>query len=423
MSDFVRSHEQDLEDQELERLRRELEEWRRDGATMLARVEALTAELANLRGEPASYSPWLTASAVDRFIACAASAVLPRTQEDSAAATKGTQIHDAELRPGQLPRVFYEWFGEHEPRYEVSLAWRPRDGSVLYLGERLERDYALPHPDWLAGTMDAGACRHDVISVADLKTGYNQTRGSLGDPARAGQLLLLAWLLWQYLAERRGARDWRPDRVRVAWLMRPENGQPTIEDAEVAPDALERWAAKLAARAERTRAGVPEMRPGPHCTHCPCFNACPAQDNALRRLAELPPGGPIDDEAAALAYYAIAASEKAVAQGSRALLTYSERKTAQARAAGEDADGDIRLGGDRVLRVLRSTRREIDARLALQSGIIPPAAATYSVTAESIRRAMPGVNLEAIMERLAEAGAVRSKQTAPFLAQIGKKTQ
>ena len=56
-----------------------------------------------------SYAPFLTASAVDRFLLCPASATLPKVYSESAAATAGTEAHARILRPGGLPASVLRW--------------------------------------------------------------------------------------------------------------------------------------------------------------------------------------------------------------------------------------------------------------------------------------------------------------------------
>lgn len=388
------------------------------------------------------YKPFLTASGVDLFELCTASAIQARTQEDNEASTKGNEVHFELLRPEAMPPLFRQWFGAREPRYESAFAWHPRTGRALYLGDRIERSYELPDPDWLAGTDDACGVSRGVLSVADLKTGFRQTSGSLGDPTLAGQLRLNAWNLWQYVADSQSpprpgqvgyaawaqrhpeqARGdapiprWRPTRIRLAWFLRPEKGDPLVEDGEIDPDALEGWAQRLALRAEQARSSAPELRPGEHCARCNCWDACPVGGMALRRLSELPDDGPATDEDAELAHYALTAANRMVERGKKALSVYVQRRAIAAKAAGA-ASGDVPISGGKALRVIRGTRREIDAGVALRSGLIPSGAAQVSVTQESIRRAMPGADMDAVLSGLEAAGAVTKVQTAPYVSVV-----
>lgn len=369
-------------------------------------------------------APFLTASQVDLFRACRASATMPRTREESEAATAGTERHAEVLRPGAMPAAFLAWFGD-EPRYEAAFAWDGR--RAVFLGEGLDRAYELPTHDagsaladlvleavagarrtaygpvvydsvldrlqaaalaydptdrslWLAGTADACSVRGRVLSVADLKTGYRQARGSLPPPRGAGQLRLLAWLLWQYRdSEHPG---WEPERIRVAWHLHADGGEPLVEDAELDPAELRAWATRLHAAALAARDGLPEARPGEHCARCGGFDACPAQGQAIRHLSESPDPIVTDSDAGA-AWSAIQAAQRRLDRTRQAVRTYLERRAAEHRAGrAEEPDADI--GGGKLLRLSRSSRTEVDADLALSSGVLPPEAARVSVSSETI---------------------------------------
>lgn len=368
------------------------------------------------------YRPFLTASRVDLFLGCSGFVALPWVSEYSEAAAAGTAQHEETLQPGALPRVFFDWFG-CEPRFESAIAWDPDSGETLHLGDNIHREYDLPGPNWLSGTADACRVIGDVISVADLKTGRRQTRGSLGPPTGAGQLRLLAWILWQHTARLRRAagrgEGWAPKRIRVAWLMQPADSDPFIEDGEIAAADLEAWAWNLARRCAHSRSGVPDLRPGDRCRYCPAFDACPPQGDSLRRLAEST-SGPLSDEDAAAAYFAIAAGQKLIERGRRALRIYVERRVDAMRAAGVPAsETGVPIGAGKALRLVTTARREIDVRRALASGLVPPEAATLSISQESIRRALLNANsarsVDAIMEELESAGAVSRLPNASYV--------
>lgn len=352
------------------------------------------------------YAPFLTASRVELFARCPASAVLPRVEEESAAAARGTEIHTQTLVAGKLPRIFIDWFGR-EPRYEVALAWHPQTGEAKLLGENLQRGYELDAPGWLTGTADALTIQNGVVSVADLKTGHSQTRGSLGPPKDSYQLRTLAWLAWKMVEASQSVSLlneealWHPKRVRLAWFMQPDDGrEPWIEDTEVAPDELEAWARKLARRVEAAQAVVPAAQPGEWCRFCPSFDACPAQGDALRRLADV--DTPIaDDEVAAATYRALHDAERQVERAKTALALYVERR------------GEVPMGGGKSLRLTRSTVRRIDGAQALARGLVPPSAADVSVTQASLQRA--GLDPDEALDRLREAGCVTEVQGQPYV--------
>lgn len=415
-------------------------------------------------------APILTASRVDLFRECAYSVLLPQTSEDSEAAARGTAVHAEVLRAGHLPQKALDWFGGRDPRYEATFALEilplgagREYGRVAYVGQYLPRDvaYDLPEPSegavWVAGTADAAAVRPDAagacLSLADLKTGYGQTRGSLPHPSRSGQLLLLASMLrlWResggrgepgvllvpdHLAapqEPADARHWpaegpasapgpeSPDagagglpgapardpisRVRLAWVLHPDDGPTRLEDTEVEPGELADWTRRFSRRVRYAASGSPPMRPGHHCAHCPCFDACPAQGGALRRLSEMT-GGPLTADDAAIVAAAIPAAERQIASARRALRLFVER------AGGGK---DLPIGGGKALRVIRGSRRDVDARIALQSGVVDLSQARVTVTQASIRDGNPSCDVDAVMDALEQAGAVTHVQTAPHV--------
>ena len=73
------------------------------------------------------------------------------------------------------------------------------------------------------------------------------------------------------------------------------------------------------------------------------------------------------------------------------------------------------MGNGKKLKMARSTLRRIDARIALASGIIPPAACEVSVTQASIAAALPDSDLDEIMSRLEDAGAITIASSAAYV--------
>ena len=377
-----------------------------------------------------TYAPFLTSSRVDLFRHCGASAIYSQTQGESAAALVGTEKHADVLRPGHLPAVMLDWFGR-EPQYEVGLAWHPVTGEARRMPPRRDAAdgtagaYSFDSPGWLGGTADAldvigSTC--GIVSVADLKTGHGQTRGSLGAPEDSGQLLSLA--VYADAVLRAKYPGWRTARFRLAWLMHPADGQPFVEDAEVDPARVAGFARSLAARVAAVQGDVPRPRPGVWCTYCPCFDACPSQGAALKRLSELP-GEVATDEDAALAYHALRAAEQTLANGKRALTAYVERRVAEARklrdgAADRSVDLDsVSIGGGYALAVARPTTTRIDAaaaaRYAQETGKIPSGAFKLTVSQESIRQAAPTADLDTIMADLDARGALDRVPVAPHV--------
>jgi hypothetical protein len=65
--------------------------------------------------------------------------------------------------------------------------------------------------------------------------------------------------------------------------------------------------------------------------------------------------------------------------------------------------------------VIRGSRRDVDARIALQSGVVDLSQARVTVTQASIRDGSPSCDVDAVMDALEQAGAVTHVQTAPHV--------
>lgn len=382
-----------------------------------------------------AYFPVLTASGVDRFLACPGSLLLARVRSESACATAGTKRHSDLLRPGFLPDAALAWFGR-EPRFEVALAADAAGAAAQYLGQYVERAYAVPGPAWVAGTLDAVDIAEGVLSVGDLKTGFAQAQGDLPLPGESGQLLCGAWLAWRVTAAHRLRRDaearalatdgwlmsaatdpeirgWRPRRVRLAWFV-DRDGRTAVEDAEVHPDDLAQWGATLARAVQAALGGgTPSLARGPHCGTCDRFDACPAQGDAIRRLAQIPRGdGPLSDEQVAGAFRDLADAER-VCEAARAALL-----------ARVEAGGPVPVGRTHELTTIRAHVARIDATAAAESGVLGddlPHCLTVTLTQEGLRRGLRRRDVDDVVERLDQAGAVQRVPAAPYLKLVRRR--
>lgn len=382
------------------------------------------------------YAPFLTASGIDRFDACNGSALLARVRQESRAATAGTSRHDELLRPGALPAKALAWFGGRDPMYEAAFAVDAEGAASLFLGQYIARAYAVPGPAWIAGTADAVQVIGDVLSVGDLKTGWGQAHGSLPPPEDAGQLLGLAWMAWHVRAARalrdaaaaaapaglqswianRGdgeIRGWRPARIRLAWFV-DHDGKSEVEDAEVHPDDLQRWGVDLARAVVVARNSVPSLARGPYCTHCDRFDACPAQGDAIRRLASIPRGDePLSPEQLASAYRDLEDAERVCAEARAAFV---------ARVDGADP---IPIGQTHELTTIRAHVARIDAGQAARAGVLGARlqeCLTVTLTQEGLKRGLGSPRaVEAAMAELDAAGAVNRVPSAPYLKVVRRR--
>lgn len=367
----------------------------------------------NSTSPPSTYAPFITASGVDAFLACPASAVLPRThRERGAAAQAGTDEHAVRLLPGKLPPKILAWFGGRDPIFEAALAVDCGDESAdgtnslpaaKFLGQYISRGYAMPGPLWWAGSADMLSIVDDVVSVADLKTGQGQARGSLPVPNKSGQLLSLAWgatVLRQLRARAEGG-TWTPSRIRLAWWLTAD-AEDDIIDAEISYDDLMTWASRLCHKVRTATAK--HMYRGPQCVGCGAFDSCPAQGGALRRvLAGVADLTAVSDDQIATVWQDIVAARRILDDAEEALKLRVER------------DGDVVLSDTHRLKMIRGTDTRYDAAVVADVlGDRFADVATVSVSAAGLRRAL-GAEADGVMETIRQRGGVVTAPKAGHL--------
>jgi hypothetical protein len=373
------------------------------------------------------YEPYLSASAIDRYLACSGSAHLARVRSESAAAQAGTEQHEQRLRPGWFPDNLVRWFGampKFEEAYGVDSDTHanlqtdfhgnpfPSPPSTLFFGAYTNRQYPCPGPGWIVGSADARHCTSTTISVGDLKTGRAQLGGSLGKPANSGQLRTLAYLLLRY--GQAVKPDWQPSRVRLAWFL--DNGsEVAIDDAEIAVDDLRGWGDDLLSKARRTRgATVPTLSPSSHCDYCPCFDACPVMGGSIRRLLEIATEAPLSSDRLIGAFTLVQRAKREAESVSRAISSML-------------AQHGEAIGETHVLKLTSRKARVIDPEKGLaalteaiaKQGIgdareIASRCLSQTMTGESIKRGLETDDAEPIMELLTQAGAITERQSAAF---------
>jgi RecB family exonuclease len=269
----------------------------------------------------------ITASAVERVMACPASEALDHVQTESHYSERGRAIHDfleqltlargrglsLELaRKEALELISLEWRPVCEAidvrrlppleRFapEYAMAWRPMppDASepeeykaLGALGSHRGYRAAGIDDSWLAGTADliAIGVRENgqrVAVVGDWKSGWSKRTEARRNP----QLLFLAKMA-MFLFDCPTAE--------VFLIVVEEGVPPRVDHATVGAwdmavfteelyRALEE--VKLAHQVRRAN-GQLRQAAGPHCTHCPAFVHCPAK-RAL--IASIPAGTALD---------------------------------------------------------------------------------------------------------------------------------
>ena len=375
------------------------------------------------------YEPYLSASAIDRYLACSGSAHLARVRTESAAAQAGTDQHEHRLRPGWLPDNIVRWFGttpKFEEAYGVdsddnsAVNWQrdfngdpfPSPPSVLFFGAYTNRQYPCPGPGWIVGSADARHCTSTTISVGDLKTGRAQLGGSLGKPEESGQLRGLAYLLLRYGQQVRP--DWQPSRVRLAWFL-DDGDNVAIDDAEINIDDLRQWGNALLDKARRTRgATVPTLSPSSHCDYCPCFDACPVMGGSIRRLLEIAADAPLSSDRLIGAFTLIQRAKREAESVGRAISTML---TKNGEAIGETHVLKLTSRKARVIdpeKGLAALTEAIAAQGVSDAAAVARRCLSQTMTGESIKRGLETDDAEPIMEILAKAGAITERQSAAF---------
>jgi hypothetical protein len=176
-------------------------------------------------------------------------------------------------------REVYEVAGP-SPSTETPLGWDPETGEAAEAPRTTaeRHDYSALPEDWVAGTADAVSLEGDAVRLTDWKTGAFE----VPDPGENPQLLFLGIA---------AARAHGKDRAILQVVRVNEDGSLRARTAELGPDDLalaESSLVAVLARVEKSREGVPELRPGRHCRFCPALHRCPAVAGEATALLEDP---------------------------------------------------------------------------------------------------------------------------------------
>lgn len=315
----------------------------------------------------------LTASSLQRYAVCPASAVLPRAESVNERAHRGHVIH-AFLE--NVPKIGREEALAAVPEeyrdacavidvdalpldalrfaQEVTFAYDVATGRAREIGRGLTREqaYADLKSTEIGGTADVVGLSADgrTVVVLDFKTG----RTEIAAAERNWQLLFLA------IASSRayGAID-----ARVGLIHIPEDGLPWYDAATLDAFDVDAGAVdlrKLFDRVEASARAVEEGRPpsavtGEHCRYCPCLAYCPAQTALVRQMAADPEVAdldrPVTVQDAARAYEKVKALKAALRRVEQNLYTFA-------------AAHPIPLPNGMVLGPVESSREGVDGEIA-----------------------------------------------------------
>jgi hypothetical protein len=247
----------------------------------------------------------ITASSLDRAIACPASTALPAVWEESSpAAERGIAIHefldgsithgrDAALAkvPADAPwRPLCEAIdlslvlqGAKTAATELALAYDIENDSGRVIGSHLNRRY--------------GDTTGEVPCTADLAIEYESGPPLVLDWKAGHQTVVVHENRQMEMLGLAYARAKQINAVQVAVAMVHDSGFIEVDDVLVlGPMELARIANDVANAVDASKemqravsAGEPiDVRPGDHCRYCPCKAACPAQVGLIRELARAP---------------------------------------------------------------------------------------------------------------------------------------
>lgn len=299
----------------------------------------------------------ITASALERVLACPGSLALPHVSSTSPAADRGTAGHAFLAAAGKLGReaALEAVPEEHRPlceaidldRLPVNLlteatyAWSPATGAARFLGVDLGRDYSGVQPGEMAGTADVVGVDPEGrrALVADYKLGFTDVTPAARNP----QLTFLALCV---------SLVYGLDEVHVEIIRIRPDGTPWRDRAALDVLELAAFAARLRLLPDRVELAKtmvasgwpPSVAEGPHCRWCPAFAACPAKGRLAVQVAEgrLLDGPeallPLTPERAGLAWDRLKAARQLLAHVERAVM-----------ATLEEAGGVLPLPGGRQL--------------------------------------------------------------------------
>ncbi len=275
-------------------------------------------------------------SGLERYVNCAASAVLPRIWSESSAdaADRGTETHahlervSGGMDPAEsLARVdeahrdavaaidIDALAPELAMSAEVSLAYDPATDTARVLGQSTGRDYASVTDDEIPMTLDLVGVASDRVIVGDYKTGHARI-------ARAASN-------WQLIGGGLGAsRALDRDRADVQLIHLRTDRRPWRDRATFDALDLAGYAAELRATTERTKrdrdrhAAGEHVAPteGPWCRYCPSRDMCPAKVGLLRQALGADENMPVTAADAGALWERIEASEKALKHAKSKLI-------------------------------------------------------------------------------------------------------
>ena len=267
-------------------------------------------------------------------------------------------------------------------RSEVPFALSLTTGEARILKSHGQRDYSDARPGEIVGTADAIAVDGETIHIGDFKTG----RPEYVEPATHNKQLRTLGLA--------AARIYNATRIRPFLVFASDDAEPYADEGKLDILDLDFFEDDLRARI----ASIPNSKPTPGnaCRFCRSRHVCPAvtaatrdvaNDTASSALAIVAKGGALTPDVIGHAYDQIGLVEEAV-------KLVKDRIRAEVERA-----GTIPLADGRKLKLIDVARE--------------------TLSAASIKRALPKEQSDLVLAQLREAGAIESGSSKQLRA-VGK---
>lgn len=328
--------------------------------------------------------PRLSASALERVLACPASAAMPAIYSSGEDAIRGTQIGGfvravlggtpIDVALGSVSPKWrdtcrsLDWrklVGDlHDVRGEMAYAIHPDTMEVRELGSNLGRNYPATPEGWIVGTNDIEGTRTiDGTPVAiDIKSGLEVTAAEENPQIR-------------FHALARHLMTGAPSvEGRIAYVR--EDGRVFLDahpfdafDLQAYADQMADGRDRMRRAVERFAAGEPlAVSSGGWCKYCPAMAACPRYTalarSALPTLQDLVQGGDVDAVKARFAVMSVEEQGRAwqiVAEIGRLQETMHDALKALAKQRG------IPLGNGKIVREVAGTTSRFNQGRAVEA--------------------------------------------------------
>ena len=362
----------------------------------------------------------ITASGLDRAIACPSSEALPHVKSSGVWAEGGTARHTYLENVGrmgrdsalaQVPDVHREMCEaidlEGMPTNlacEVAFAWDWETGEARELGRGLGRDYSTATATEICGTIDTLGVSEDSLFIGDYK-GFEYVA------AKNNPQLYFAAMC----ASKVHAKD--SALLEIVNIRADSNTRNrwSIDAFDMADFENQLRDTITMAVAIKSGSYSPNYNQGTHCRYCPAFDACPAKTALMRTMSSGEPGAMITAENATHAYQNYLLMKAMMSKVTAAVHAYAAERPIElgdGRVFGSrEKLGNEKLDGDCVYGVIRDQLGQEAADLAVKRS------ATNKGIADAVKHAKPDGTLKAATDRVLTAvrslgGAKRETTTA-----------